>query len=294
VNRTAWKERMKLTDIVGRASPPAPWDEGGNIPWDDPGFSERMLREHLSQDHDMASRRSEIIDRHVEWIHETLLAGAPSRVLDLCCGPGLYARRLSELGHDCFGIDFSPASIRHAEGEAGVAGGAGECRFACSDVRTAEFGSGFDLAMLIFGEFNVFRRADAAGILARAHDALAPGGTLLLEPQTLETVRETGEGPPTWYSSEGGLFLDGPHVCLKESFWDPESRTATTRFYVLDATTCSVERHAMTAQGYEESELAAMLADAGFEGGDFMSSLAGVAIEDQAGLFAVIARKPLL
>lgn len=285
---------MRLKDIVGRTSPPAPWDEGANIPWDDPGFSERMLREHLSQDHDMASRRSEIIGRHVDWIHETLLEAAPSRVLDLCCGPGLYAGRLSRLGHDCFGIDFSPASIRHAERETCAADRGGECRCVCADVRTAEFGSGFDLAMLIFGEFNVFRRSDAADILARAFDALAPGGRLLLEPQTLETVRETGEGPPTWYSSDGGLFLDGPHVCLKESFWDPESRTATTRFYVLDATTGSVERHAMTAQGYEESELASMLADAGFEGGDFMPSLAGVAVEDQAGLFAVVARKPLL
>lgn len=282
---------MTLDDVIRRSSPPEPWGEGGNIPWNEPGFSERMLLEHLSQDHDMASRRSEIIDRHVAWIHETLLSGSPSRVLDLCCGPGLYAARLSQLGHECVGIDFSPAAIKHAEQIA--ADGRGRCDFACSDVTTADLGSGFDLVMLIFGELNMFRREDARDILSRAREALKPGGRLLLEPQTLVAVREAGESPATWYSSDGGLFSERPHVCLKESFWDPDTRTATTRFYVLDAGACAVERHAMTAQAYEESELAGMLADAGYEGGDFMEALAGVTVEDQVGLFAVVARRPL-
>ncbi|EIQ8028342.1 class I SAM-dependent methyltransferase, partial [Salmonella enterica subsp. enterica serovar Newport] len=29
----------------------------GKIPWDEPAFSQRMLENHLSQDHDWASRR---------------------------------------------------------------------------------------------------------------------------------------------------------------------------------------------------------------------------------------------
>jgi hypothetical protein len=52
----------KILDIVERQPEPTPWSEGDNIPWDDPGFSDRMLAEHLSQDHDLASRKSETID----------------------------------------------------------------------------------------------------------------------------------------------------------------------------------------------------------------------------------------
>ena len=52
---------MNLLDLIHRASPPAPWAEGDKIPWNDPDFSRRMLREHLSQAHDAASRR---IDHH--------------------------------------------------------------------------------------------------------------------------------------------------------------------------------------------------------------------------------------
>ena len=69
-----------ILDIVNRRSEPDPWAEGDNIPWDDPGFSERMLAEHLSQEHDLASRRSEAIDRHVEWIFSEVLHSGPARV----------------------------------------------------------------------------------------------------------------------------------------------------------------------------------------------------------------------
>ena len=81
-----------------------------------------MLKEHLSQEHDAASRRAAIIDGQVAWIHDHLLQGNPTRILDLCCGPGLYANRLARLGHRCVGIDFSPASIAYAR-ERSEAGG---------------------------------------------------------------------------------------------------------------------------------------------------------------------------
>ena len=103
-----------LLDIINRIPEPRPWTEGDNIPWDDPDFSERMLAEHLSQEHDLASRRSETIDQHVEWIFSSVLGSRPARLLDLACGPGLYAYRLARQGCEYVGIDFSPASIRHA------------------------------------------------------------------------------------------------------------------------------------------------------------------------------------
>lgn len=34
----------------------------GKIPWDEPAFSQRMLENHLSQDHDWASRRLTVLD----------------------------------------------------------------------------------------------------------------------------------------------------------------------------------------------------------------------------------------
>ncbi|MCH8869835.1 MAG: class I SAM-dependent methyltransferase, partial [Chloroflexi bacterium] len=107
-----------MRGLVGRDGAPKPWSEGDNIPWNDPPFSGRMLKEHLRQDHDLASRALDKVDAHVAWIHETLLRNRPAKVLDLGCGPGFYANRLAGLGHQCVGIDYSPASIPFGQSEA--------------------------------------------------------------------------------------------------------------------------------------------------------------------------------
>ena len=138
---------MKLIDIIHRQSNPQPWSEGEKIPWNDPAFSKRMLKEHLSQAHDAASRRSETIDAQVDWIHQVVLKGRPSRILDLGCGPGLYTARLAGLGHTCTGIDFSPASIAYAKEQA-VARNL-DCQYTEADIRSAKYGSGYDLVMSI-------------------------------------------------------------------------------------------------------------------------------------------------
>ena len=95
---------VDLRDVIGRRVPPEPWAEGENIPWDEPAFSARILAEHLSQEHDAASRRFDIVDEQVAWLHGELLSGCTTKVLDLCCGPGLYANRLARLGHEVTGI----------------------------------------------------------------------------------------------------------------------------------------------------------------------------------------------
>jgi hypothetical protein len=81
---------VKLSDALGRRGA-MPFSGGSSkIPWHDPAFSARMLREHLSQSHDRASRRFEIIARQVAWLHEAICGGRPTRILDLGCGPGFY------------------------------------------------------------------------------------------------------------------------------------------------------------------------------------------------------------
>jgi len=157
---------MRLDELIRRATPPAPWSEGENIPWFEPAFSARMLREHLSQDHDLASRRETLIEQQVGWIHQTLLEARATTVLDLGCGPGLYAQRLARLGHACVGIDYSPAAIAYARQQA--AEERLTCRYELRDMRGGGYGmygGGFGLAMLIYGEFNAFPRETAADIL---------------------------------------------------------------------------------------------------------------------------------
>jgi SAM-dependent methyltransferase len=278
---------MHLNDLIQRSSPPIPWGEGDNIPWNEPGFSRRMLKEHLSQEHDAASRRFATIDRHVDWIHASLLDRKPASILDLACGPGFYSERLARLGHTCRGMDYSPASIEYAITTAKRERLA--CSYVCQDLRQAEFPDKNRLAMLIYGEFNVFRPAEAAMILDKAWKALEPEGILLLEPHPYRVVKGLGEEPSAWYSSQGGLFCEHPHIVLQENFWDSEVHVATIRYYVIDAHSGQVNRYAQSMQAYEDDEYRALLSIHGFEGVELLSGLLGE--DSPQGLMAIVARK---
>ena len=280
---------VMLTEVVSRQPAAEPWVEGEKIPWHEPEFSRRMLAEHLTQLHDAASRRSAKIDSHVAWIHRELLKGAPTRILDLGCGPGLYTSRLARLGHECVGIDISPASIAYATAQADEQ--SLHCSYAIQDMRTADFGRGYGLVMLIFGEFNVFRRDDARAILDRAQAALCPGGVLLLEPHTFSAVREIGERAAHWYSAPSGVFSDEPYLCLRESFWHSGHAATTERYYVVDAKTGGVTRYASSMQAYTDAEYRALLSDCGFGDIRFHPSMSGDASEQERGLVVMTARK---
>ena len=261
-----------LIEIVDRDPNPRPWSEGDNIPWNEPGFSRRMLAEHLTQEHDAASRRFRVIDRHVNWIHRKVLKRTASRILDLGCGPGLYTSRLAKKGHTCTGIDFSPASIDYAGEQAQSEHLA--CTYFHQDIRQADYGEGYDLVMLIFGEFNVFKSQDAGLILQKAWQALTPGGKLLLEPHPYPVIQKLGTEPSTWYSSSGGLFLADPHIALQENFWDAATHTTTRRHYVLDARSGEVKRYAQSFQAYTTGEYLDLLYSYGFERVEIFPALA--------------------
>ena len=161
---------------------------------------------------------------------------------------------------------------------------------------TAVPGGEFDLVMMVWGRLNVFRRAAAAGILANAADALAPGGALLLETQPHDCVKATGARPPAWRTCEAGLFSDRPHVVLEEHFWDEAAPAATSRFYVIDVADVAdgaVSRYALSNAAYTDLQYQALLAEAGFTDVRLDPSSMGVYAEDdeQQLLLTVVAGK---
>ncbi len=280
---------MSLLDLV-RRSPPEPWRDGDNIPWHEPEFSQRMLKEHMSQLHDRASRRFVTIDQHVAWIDSHVLKGEPTKILDLGCGPGLYSSRLAQRSHSAVGIDYSPVSIDHAVDYAKSE--TLRCQYVLDDIRRAGYGTGFGLVMLLSGELNVFRPADARTILRKAGDALTAGGTLLLEPHTGAAIRAIGAEPLRWYALERGLFLDRPHLHLQEHSWDEESVAATVRYFIVDAESAAVSRYAQTYQAYTDAEYHELLTECGFIDVEQYATLAGPGGEVDEELVVYVARKP--
>ena len=248
-----------LRCIYGRTQPPAPWRDGANLPWDDPAFSERMLREHLDQSHGAASRRLPEIRGQVQVMWDWLGLRPGARLFDVTCGPGLYAAQFAHRGLSVTGIDFSPASIRYArEHCAGL-----PCEFVQGDVRAMDFaGQGFDAAIYLYGQFTVLRPDESLDVLRRIRAALRPGAKLLLE--ILADEKFDKRDNTWWYTDQGGLWGDFPYLHLGERTWDPEQRAAVERFNILNLETGEMQVYGLADQAYTVEMVSAMLHEAGF------------------------------
>ncbi len=234
---------MNISDIISRRIPPEPWIEGEKIPWDEPDFSKRMLKMHLSQDHDAASRRLETVHEQVDYVERLLGDKRGSRVLDLACGPGLHSQELARRGHTASGIDFSPASIEWAKST--MVSESLACEFVQADIRGVDYGTGFDFAMLLFGEMNV-------------------RCVLLLEPHEPGVIRANFELGPTWSAMSAGLFSDRPHLLLEEGFWHEDVQMAVKRWYVVDASSGDMTLYSQTMVEYTRDALVQLVESEGF------------------------------
>ena len=264
---------LKFDEFIAQSSSPARWDGVTKLPWGDPAFSERMLREHLSQSHDGASRRIATVERHVRWIHEQALRGATSRILDLGCGPGLYTQRLAALGHACVGMDIAPAAIEYARAQSAHL--TQPPRYVLGDMASVQINERFDMVMIIHGELKVFAPHDAEAILRNARSMLDAGGRILLEVHPAGAVEAIGRRPRTWSAAANGLFGDRPYVRMDESRWDETTMRATNLHWIIDAGTGDVRRFGTVTQAYRDAAYDDLLARAGFREVTRAPSLAG-------------------
>lgn len=257
-----------LWRIYNRPDPPPLWQDGGNLPWNDPAFSERMLREHLDESHGAATRQAAEREAQLDWLWRRLNLAPGARLLDLTCGPGLYAVPLAERGVRVTGVDFSPAAIAHARRLAGEAGlnapdAVGRCVFIEADARAYEPEPGaFDAAIILYGQLAVFPRHEAMALLRRVVAALRPGGRLVVE--LLDPAQVDKEPGSWWFTDDAGLWGDRPFLHLGERHWDERERASVEAYYILHLDDGALDEITLCDQTYEIDEMAEMLRAAGF------------------------------
>ena len=210
---------------------PEPFDPLIELDWGDPDTSRRLLLEHLDQSHDGASRRSQLVDRHVRRLARLLApvaAEGSARVLDAGCGPGLYSLRLAQLGFDVTGVDVGEAVLEHGRREARRAGVA--VRYRRENLRTlppVDAGVRFDAVLLIYFVLDGFTRRDQLRVLRRMAAQLRPGGRIIAE------LRVRPEQPPgrvtTWDVVPRSLLADTRHLLLVDTTYDDRNNTYVLR-----------------------------------------------------------------
>ncbi|GAB1083680.1 MAG: hypothetical protein SStaTSB_16750 [Shewanella algae] len=250
---------MNINKLISQHLPIRLSPNESKIPWNDADFSQRMLENHLSQEHDWASRKLAVIERQVDWLCSQLAPGA--KVLDLGCGPGFYTQLLAKRGFCCTGVDFSPASIAYAQQQAQAAGL--DIDYQLLDVRSYRPTKKFDFIMMTFGELNVFSAADAKSLLEDCANWLTPNGKLLVEVHSFDEVKRQGQAEPSWQRHSQGLFLDAPHLLLTEHAWDEALQTSSTLFWVIEENG-KVTRFGSRMQAWQDEGYLQLLNECGF------------------------------
>jgi SAM-dependent methyltransferase len=268
-----------LWQIYRRSERPEPWEKEGNLPWNDPDFSRRMLREHLDERHGAASRVTAERERQLAWLWRKLGLQAGSRMLDLTCGPGLYAVALAREGIEVTGVDFGPASIAHARALAAAEGVADRCQFVEADVRSYEPEAGaFDASLFLYGQLAVFPREIARQLLQKAATALWPGGALLVE--LLDRQRVDKKHSTWWFADDTGLWGDAPFINLGERFWYEDEKLSCERYYTLHVESGKLDEVILCDQTYSVDEMVQMMGAAGFARVDVYPAWDGMELYD--------------
>lgn len=252
-----------LWRIYNRPEQPVPWAYGGNLPWNDPEFSARMLREHLDQSHGAASRRDPERQIQLDWLWSVLDLQPEAHILDATCGPGLYAVDLAKRGARLTAVDFGPASIAYAQKLAAAENMADRCTFIEQDVRDFVAPTNtYDAALFLYGQLSVFTPQETAGLLKKIASALKPGGKLaveLLDPDRLDKKNSTW-----WYTDDKGIWGDAPFLHLGERIWYEEEQLVLERFQILHLETGQLDEVQLCDQAYDPAKMEAVMKQAGF------------------------------
>lgn len=110
--------------------------------------------------------------------------GAPDgrRWLDLCCGTGGLLRLAARAGYETAGVDASPHQLAFARRNAPGA------RLWCRDVRSFTPPGKWDVVTCMYDSLNYILEAKGvARAIKRAEAALAPGGVLIFDVNTVES-----------------------------------------------------------------------------------------------------------
>lgn len=194
---------------------PAPFAPGDSTIWTDAHVAKSLLASHLNPIEGGASRIHTDIDRSATWITEISSLEPKARILDLGCGPGLYAERWARRGFEVTGIDFSENSIAHAKISASSKSLAIDYR--CGSYLETAFPDHQDLITLIYCDFGILSFEKRARLLRSIRQALAPCGRFVFDVFTPHQAHNISLDP-ICFRGHDGFWSSEEHIVLNQNW----------------------------------------------------------------------------
>jgi len=207
------------------------------------------------------------------------------RLVDLGCGPGLYAQRFAARGVSVTGIDLSAGSIAHAVEAAGAA--ELEIDYRVGDYAVDTLGGPYDAAALIYLDFGVLPDAPRDRLLDAVRSALRPGGAFVVDVHA----------PPRWRlpeaglhvgQADGGFWRPGPHVVVETTYRFGDDLDVV-QYAVIEADTVTTYR--VWDRAYSAIALRALLRRHGLAVEHAWEDLAGTPRRRSSPTLGVVARR---
>ena len=238
--------------------------------WDNPHISEIMLDVHLDPVSDSATRKHEFVDMSVEWISDIAPPSKYPSLLDLGCGPGVYAERFHSAGYSVTGVDFSERSIRYAEVQAALC--KTNIEYLHQDYLTIDYAERFNIVTLIYCDYAALSVTDRRTLLGKVYQALKPGGKFIFDVFTHKMRK--AENRYWYYSENGGLYTDEPHICLESVYqYEDDDKTELRQSVVI--TENDVHCYNIWDHFFSKDEIISELQPVGFSGYEVFGDISG-------------------
>lgn len=219
---------MNISKLLKETENPLPYVKGRDNIWTDQYISKKLLELHLNPNIGIASRTFEAINDTVDMIDKFIKPG--SNILDLGCGPGLYAERLAKKGHYVTGVDFSKHSIDYARKERDK--NQSNIHYMNENYLNLIFENEFDLVMMIYCDFGALIPEERKIMIEIIRRALKSEGIFLFDSISEGAVKKMNFGT-SWEMAERGFFSPDPYLCLNKSFHFPENKATLDQHIVI-------------------------------------------------------------
>ncbi len=254
--------------------------------WDDEHISQQMLKAHLDPDFEGASRKHQFIEASVRWIKEMTPASGYRRLLDIGCGPGIYAEKFWREGYQVTGLDFSRRSIDYAIRSAKEKNA--DITYLCQDYLKLELEQSFDFATMIYCDYGALSTADRKILMRRVYDHLRPGGRFLFD--VFSTVKyERWEEAQTWEICEnGGFWEKEPYAAFHGRYRYPENATLEHTAVISEQ---AVRNYYLWNTYFTQEALAQEAAGAGFRVCGLFGDVSGSSDRNESPTIAILLEK---
>ncbi|MCP4582895.1 MAG: class I SAM-dependent methyltransferase [candidate division Zixibacteria bacterium] len=255
--------------------------------WNDPYVSRQMLKYHLDENTELASKPKDFIDRSVNWIISRFNIGENSRICDLGCGPGLYTSRLAQTGADVTGIDFSESSINYAIETAKA--DSLPITYHCRNYLDFKPSRTYDLITMIYYDFCVLNPEQRNKLLKVVHSCLKDDGSFLLDFLTLDFYDKTAEKRTVDFSPGDGFWSAEPYYEFVNTFKYEKEKIILNKHTIIEKTRTREIYNWL--QCYGQDSVIALFSENGFRFTDHFLNVANDEFEDDSHEIALVAEK---